>query len=128
MPFTKFLLHLLIATLLSLIFHYLMMRAEIIRPYFDFSLLSIIFFVVLCLAFYFMGQIVSQSKNLYLFNGLVAFIVISKMTFCTLLIIVYFKKMHPGDKYFVIPFFIYYIIYTIFELQFMSKFAKKKVV
>lgn len=128
MPFTKFLLYLLVVTLFSLICHFGMMQIGTLLPYFDFSILSIVFFVFLCLAFYFMGQIVSQSKNLYLFNGLVAFIVISKMTFCTLFIIVYFKKMHPGDKFFVVPFFIYYIIYTIFELQFMSKFARKKVI
>ena len=127
MPFTKFLLHLFIVTIVSLLFHFLMVRSDIIQPYTDFSLMSIVFFICLCFAFFFMGQIVSQSKNLYLFNGLVAFIVISKMTFCTLFIIIYFKKMHPADKFFVVPFFLYYILYTIFELQFMSKFARKKV-
>ncbi|HQW70789.1 MAG TPA: hypothetical protein PKZ91_03165, partial [Saprospiraceae bacterium] len=81
--------------------------------YADFSYLSIVFFIGLSVIFYYLGQIVSRSKNLYLFNGLVAFIVITKMTFCTLLIIVYFKKMHPPDKFFVVPFFLYYIIYTI---------------
>lgn len=126
MDFKKFLLYLTAVTLLASLLHLILMQIKILIPYKDFSILSIIFFVSLSLIFYFLGQIVSRSSNLYLFNGLVAFIVITKMTFCTGLIIVYFKKMNPADKFFVVPFFIYYLVYTGFELYFMSKFTNKK--
>lgn len=127
MPFKKFLLYLTLFSGLALILHFLLILNSTLAVYADFSYLSIVFFIGLSVIFYYLGQIVSRSKNLYLFNGLVAFIVITKMTFCTLLIIVYFKKMHPPDKFFVVPFFLYYIIYTIFELFLMSKFAHKKI-
>ena len=128
MPFKKFLLYLSLVSGLALILHFLLIFNSTLAVYADFSYLSIVFFIGLSVIFYYLGQIVSQSKNLYLFNGLVAFIVITKMTFCTLLIIVYFKKTHPPDKFFVVPFFLYYILYTIFELYFMSKFARKKII
>lgn len=126
MDFKKFLLYLSGVTILAILLHLILMLSDVLLPYKDFSILSIVFFVSLCLVFYFLGQIVSKSSNLYLFNGLVAFIVITKMTFCTGLIIIYFRKMHPADKYFVIPFFIYYLVYTGFELYFMSKFTSRK--
>jgi len=125
MSFPTFFLRLLIYTSIAVIFHLLFSASDLFSPYSRFSILIILFFIILCKMFYFIGSIVARSKNIYLFNNLISLIVLTKMILCSLLVFIYFKKAQPPDKYFVVPFFTYYIIYTVFELDFMSRLARK---
>lgn len=122
----QFIVYLLAVSVISFGIHVLLNVWSLTAPYQEFSLMSILFFTILSVLFFRIGMIGSNSKNLYLFNNLISIIMFSKLTFCSVLIIYYAQTSHPESKYFVVPFAIYYFIYTGFELYYMSKLARKK--
>ena len=60
-------------------------------------------------------------------NAFTRFIILTiliKMTLSVGVVFFYYKNYHPNSKFFLIPFFINYFLFTIFETRFSSKIGK----
>ena len=80
-----------------------------------FSWLSLGFFFSLSLLMYLMGRKSAVSSDKNAFTTLIMVFIFSKMLLSVLIVVVYVKTAEPQSKLFVVPFFLVYLIYTIFE-------------
>ncbi|HFA51466.1 MAG TPA: hypothetical protein ENJ95_20830 [Bacteroidetes bacterium] len=96
------------------------------RPHTFFSLISIGFFVLLSIAMFFMAAKAAVSKDKHAFTRLIMLFTLSKMILTAVLVIVYKQVAEPKGLVFVLPFFLIYIAYTVFETMFMTKLGKIK--
>lgn len=85
---------------------------------------SLSLFILISWFMYVIGKIAISSTNKYLFNNIIVGFVILKMTFSIAMLIVYKKTFQPESKSFLVPFFIAYLAFTIFETYFMMKFTR----
>lgn len=100
-------------------------QIPLLAPYLTFSLQTIAFFALLSIFFYIFAKLASGSRNIYMFNNIIMATSLIKLVLCFMVIYLYHKNMQPANNYFIIPFFTLYIIYTLFELDFMGKLARK---
>ena len=90
------------------------------------SWVSWLFFIIFTVVVFFVSESAALSANPHNFTTVIMGVVIGKMFFSVLIILMYVKMMNPETRYFLIPFFIIYFAFTIFELQFMTKLGKMK--
>ena len=105
---------------------FLMRLIPSLAPHTNFSLASIAFFVLLSIFMYFLGIKAAVSKDKNAFTRLIILITFVKMLLTVILVIVYQRVIKPEGIGFVIPFFLVYIVYTAFEVIFLSKLGKIK--
>ncbi len=72
------------------------------------------------------GKNAIESHNKYLFSTLTLASVLIKMLLGLALVIVYKKIKMPTTNAFVVPFFLIYVAFTIFETWFMVRLTKPK--
>lgn len=94
---------------------------DLFRSHWLLSLCSVALFVVLSVLNFNLGAIAVRSDNKYLYNNIIIGNFVSKLLFSLILVAVYVKFWSPEDSYFVLPFIVVYIIFTIFETAFMMK-------
>lgn len=82
-----------------------------------------LFWVLSVLMFVF-GNISVQAINKKLFTQLTIFFTFTKLLCSISCIVIYKSKMQPADKWFVVPFLLIYLIFTIFETYFMFKLSQ----
>jgi len=82
-----------------------------------------IFFVFSGLV-YFMAAYSAKQENKNTFTGVILVVMMSKMFLCVLVVALYVKTYQPSSNHFLIPFFSIYILYTIFEVYFMTRIGK----
>jgi len=75
---------------------------------------------------FYIGKKVALNKNKSLFINVILGFVSGKMMLSLLLLLAFDKIVHPKTSFFLIPFFIIYLCYTIFETYFMIKLGKMK--
>lgn len=85
------------------------------------NILSLCFFLIISILYQLIANITYRSKNLYLFTRYSIAISMLKIICGAALIFYYQYKFHPSNKYYVIPFFLFYIIFTLFELFSLTK-------
>lgn len=101
-------------------------RIESMQAFLDHSILSLGFMIATTIVMYFLGKAALKSSNQYAFIQLVIASVLVKIVLALGLNMVYVKIVKPDYKYFILPFIIIYIIYTIFETYALFKMALKK--
>jgi hypothetical protein len=84
------------------------------------------FLVPLSMVMYHLGMKAVNSPNRFIFSQLGMFFTVSKLIISMMLIIVFWKKVQPVSKYFVVPFLIEYFFFVAFETYFMVKIANSK--
>jgi hypothetical protein len=89
-----------------------------------FSWVSLLGFIIFCSLLYFVESKTVHAQDKSLFGKLFLMSIFFKMLFCVLLIIVYIVSSKPDDRYFILPFFIIYLFFTVYEVYFVSKLAK----
>ena len=82
---------------------------------------------LLSLLMFYFGRVAALSDNKHTFTNVVVGFVIGKMGFCVAMILVYNKLMQPQTKFFIIPFFFIYIVYTIYECYFLIRLGKMQI-
>ena len=87
---------------------------------------SLLFFIIISIFMYMMGDKAMKSSNKYEFNHIVIGFVLFKMFVSIVIILLYKKKFHPESKLFIVPFFIVYFSFTIFETYFMTQLTRRK--
>lgn len=112
----------LVASIL-LVLHY----QPLFQPYADISIISLLFFIGLSLAIYFFGLKAAKSDNKNVFIRLIMGVTFGKMMFSLMLLFIYYKVVEPQSGHFLVPFFIVYFCYTIFETFYMMKLGKMKI-
>ena len=82
---------------------------------------SHIFFILLTMIIYYGASFLAFSENKNYFSGMVLLVILTKMLSCVLIVVGYHQRMNPKSQLFLVPFFIVYVFYTVFETYFMSK-------
>jgi hypothetical protein len=91
------------------------------------SFSTLIFFVSLSITVYYLGNSAARSRNKNRLTQLIMILVFFKLFSCLLIIIIYDRFFHPVSNYYVLPFFIIYISYTVFEVMMLSKANKSAI-
>ena len=98
----------------------------IFQPYWDLSLLSLAFYTILSIIMFLFGNKTAANQNTNDFFQVVIGSIIGKMFLTVLLVVAYFEVKKPQDSHFLIPFFVIYLAFTVFETAFMMKLSKVK--
>lgn len=99
-------------------------QIEALKPYADFSWICLAAFMGITVFMFLIGEKSAQSPNKNAFTSAALGFIMGKMMLAVIVILTYNKFAEPESKIFIVPFFIVYIIYTIFETYFMMKLAK----
>jgi hypothetical protein len=83
-------------------------------------------FIPLSMAMFFGGKKAAKSADKYIFSNLIMPFTFIKMFFSVAGLVVYRKIYHPETKFFLLPFFLVYFFFTVFETYFMVKLSKTK--
>jgi hypothetical protein len=111
--------------LLTLILSYFQFN-ESLSGYSLLSWISLILFSLFSLIFYFGGKKTIKSEDIHLFSKFFLAATVIKMLTSLTVVLLYFFIVKPLDKLFIIPFFLVYLFFTIFEVYFMSKIGSRK--
>lgn len=85
------------------------------------SWLSILLFVMISMTMYYLGRWAIEHSNKHLFTSLLYGFMGGKMLLSVILIYVYNLMAQPETKLFILPFFLVYVFYTVFESYFLIK-------
>jgi hypothetical protein len=99
---------------------------EPMAPYFGLSIFIWAFFIFYSILMYVVGSLSLKNENQKSFTSLVIGFTFGKMLLAVLIIIVYSQGYHPESQLYVVPFFLIYIVYTIFETSFMMRLGNPK--
>jgi len=102
-------------------------RIPLLAPYALLSWLSLGLFIGLCILMFYVGRRAALSENKHNFTNAFLLFLMLKLFSCAILVIVYLKVVEPASKLFVLPFLGLYVIYTTFEVIFLSKLGRIKV-
>jgi hypothetical protein len=94
--------------------------------YFDFSLIVIAIFAFINLQIYYFGTITIRNKNKYLFTNITMGMTFVKILLSIAIIVVYKSKYYPPDTNYIVPFFLIYALFTIFETYKLSKLVQTR--
>ena len=86
-----------------------------------FSILTLVLFLVICVAIFFLGRRSAGAENRMLFSNVFMAATMAKMFLCGMLVVGYVILATPTSKLFIVPFFWLYLVYTGFEVYFLMK-------
>ncbi|MDZ7877706.1 MAG: hypothetical protein U5L45_08550 [Saprospiraceae bacterium] len=96
------------------------------QQYLNVTWWSLGIFIPLSIGMFFGGKKAAKSADKYFFSNLIMPLTFLKMFFSVVGLVAYRKIYHPETKFFLLPFFLVYIVFTIFETFFMVKLSKNK--
>ncbi|MEZ5058490.1 MAG: hypothetical protein R2879_15765 [Saprospiraceae bacterium] len=97
-----------------------------LAPYFWLSIFIWAFFIFYSVLMYIVGSLSLKNENQKSFTSLVIGFTFGKMLLAVLIIVVYSQGYNPESQLYVVPFFLIYIVYTIFETSFMMRLGNPK--
>ena len=98
----------------------------ILKNYTGIAWWSLSLFVAISFLLYFLGTQAAKSTNKLLFNNVIIASVFFKMMAAIVILVIYKKIYHPQSSAFLIPFFIVYLFFSVFETYFMIKLSHQK--
>ncbi|MBU6340227.1 MAG: hypothetical protein KGS48_01925 [Bacteroidetes bacterium] len=84
-------------------------------------------FVLVCIGLYVTGKNAARSRNKYAFTNLILASVLGKMVMALAYLYLYQQIAHPQNNWFVGIFLFCYVLFTTFEVWFMSKLAQMEI-
>lgn len=84
---------------------------------------AIVLLLLLCVGIFWLGKRTANSENKFLFGNVFMGVTMLKLFVCGGLIGSYIYLGNPENKYFVVPFFFAYLVYTILEIVCLVKLA-----
>jgi hypothetical protein len=124
---STFYIQLAIVTIISAGLVYMLNQFEETQPYSSLGWISLALFFFLSLLMYVFGYQSAMSKNKHAFTNTVVGFTAGKMFLSAMIIVLYNSLMEPPTKWFILPFFMIYLIYTIFETYFMMRLGKMNI-
>jgi exosortase/archaeosortase len=97
----------------------------LLQTYANLGWLSFFLFLGITVLMYIFGQQAINSTNKMLFTNVSLAFILLKMMLSVMILVLYKKIAHPTSNVFVIPFFLVYFIFTIFETYLMLKLTRK---
>lgn len=94
--------------------------------YEDLSWWSVILFVVISVVMYYAGKWGIEHTNKNVFTNLLFGFIAAKMFLSLVLILMYYLLQEPTNKLFILPFFLIYVIYTVFECVYLTRLNQVK--
>ncbi|MDO8367478.1 MAG: hypothetical protein Q7T20_11815 [Saprospiraceae bacterium] len=101
--------------------HYLAPQAQ---QHCKFAIGSVMLFALVCTGLYYAGASTARSKNKHAFTNLVSVSVFGKMVVALAALFIYQQVAVPSNQWFVGIFLWCYVVFTAFEVWFMTKLAK----
>ena len=95
-----------------------------LKPYQPLGWISLGGFFLLSILMFFVGRSSAASANKNNFTNTVLLFTMGKMFFAVMIVYAYLMLAEPADKFFIVPFFAVYFLYTGFETYFMMKLGK----
>jgi hypothetical protein len=86
---------------------------------------SLALFINITFLMFFLGKRAIVSPNKMLFSNISMGFIFLKMVMSLMIIVTYKKIAHPASNLFIVPFFIVYLTFTIFETYLMLKMTQK---
>ncbi len=114
-----------IALVLSAIHFALCSSFPKLIPYQNLFWISQVFFIILSLGSFIGGKHFVKNPNKNAFFQFMMLLIFTRLASSATLVISYFQITKPTDKMFLLPFFIAYLSYTIFEVVFLSKIGRE---
>jgi hypothetical protein len=96
-----------------------------LKSYTDLGWLSFVLFFVITIIMFFLGQTAMNSTSKMMFSNVSMAFLLMKMLLSIMILVLYKKLAHPTSNIFIVPFFIVYLIFTIFETYVMLKLTRK---
>lgn len=87
--------------------------------------ISQLFFGVLSVLSFLGGRHFARQTNKNAFSRFVMMLILGRLFLSIGVIIGYYKLVHPESKLFLVPFFMVYLFYTIFEVLFLSAIGRE---
>lgn len=103
---------------------FFIIRLPQVQPHAMLSWLSLLFFMALSAVIFFSGRRSAENANKNVFTNTVLGFTMTKMLVCATIVVAYHKIVQPESKWFLLPFFVTYLIFTIFETYWMMKLAR----
>lgn len=119
-----FFLQLSILSVLAAVGLFLINRLPQVQPHAVLSWLSLLFFMVLSALVFFSGRRSAANANKNAFTNTVLGFTMAKMLACAVIVVAYHKIVQPESKWFLLPFFVTYLVFTAFETYWMMKLAR----
>ena len=88
---------------------------------------SIAFYVLFSTLLFILGKRAALDANKLKFHQIILLGVAGKMTLSFVVVFIYYQLQRPQSNYFIFPFFIVYLFFTIFETYFMIQLAQVKI-
>lgn len=101
--------------------HFFVPQAQL---HWKFSIGSVVLFALVCTGLFYAGISSAQSKNKFAFINLVSVSVFGKMVVALSALFIYKQVAEPTNQWFVGIFLLCYVVFTSFEVWFMTKLAK----
>jgi len=79
------------------------------------SWIAIAFFTLLSILIFYFGDRSAKSDDKYMFVRIILMNVMFKIIACFGLVAIYYKLYNPSSRFFVLPFLMVYLIFTVFE-------------
>ncbi|MFK7948309.1 MAG: hypothetical protein AB8G11_12030 [Saprospiraceae bacterium] len=121
MSVKQFMVQLLLVTSFVGVVLWLLSSLPIFQAHQQLSWLSLLLFFVISIVMYFTGRWGVNNDNKNTFIGLMYAYMGGKMFLSVVLIMLYYFYVEPNTKLFILPFFVVYLIFTIFESYFLMK-------
>lgn len=94
------------------------------QSHWQFSIAATLLFMLVCAGLYYAGKSAAASKNKHAFTNLVSVSVFGKMVLAMAALFIYQQIAAPPNQWFVGIFLWCYVVFTVFEVWFMTKLAK----
>lgn len=94
------------------------------QSHWDFALATVLLFMLVCTGLFYAGRSAAGSKSKVAFTNLVSASVFGKMLLAIAVLFLYQQAAQPANQWFVGIFLLVYVVFTVFEVWFMTKLAK----
>ncbi len=111
---------------ISLVLVACMLISPMLQQHIPFALSTIVLFSVLSIVIFLFGERFTKSSNKYLYNNLIVINFVLKIVSSVLLIVAYVNVMKPTDNWYLAVFILVYVLFTSFEVLFMTRQARLK--
>ncbi len=125
MPVKQFWLGLLLVTVLAAAAAIGLAQVAVLAPHWILSLVAIILFFLLSVGVFYLGKYTARSTNRHTFTNVILGFTIVKMFLSGGGILMYALLAEPQDKLFILPFFLIYLLYTVFEVYVLIRLAQE---
>jgi len=91
-----------------------------------FTWLSLAFFFLISLVVLYFGEKGIRSKSQRTFTAMINLGTLLRLVGGASLVLIYALLIKPSDKLFVVPFFLFYLCYTVFDVAYLIRLNRKQ--